>query len=148
MDFSFSPFLCVISSPSLLPTHVTAHHAPSRLRAAAMAIATIIAGLAAHRLAAPSTARDIAGDALWASMMFWWVTVLWPTGLVSMRAAAALAISWVVEFSQLMHAPWLEQLRATRLGPLVLGTGFDPRDLASYAVGVLLAWFIAKRTGQ
>lgn len=79
--------------------------------------------------------------------MFWWVTVLWPNGSASTRAAVALAVSWAVEFSQLWHAPWLEQLRATRLGPLVLGSGFDSRDLVSYAAGVVLAWGIAKRTG-
>jgi hypothetical protein len=30
-------------------------------------------------------------------------------------------------------------LRATRVGHLVLGSDFDPRDLAAYAVGVAFA---------
>lgn len=126
---------------------MTVRQAPSRTKATALAIATIILGLAVHRLAAPGAARDIAGDALWAAMMFWWVTALTPATSPGRRAVVALAISWAVEFSQLSRAPWLEALRSTRLGPLVLGTGFDPRDLASYTAGVLVAWFLARRTG-
>lgn len=112
-----------------------------------MAVSTIVVGLAVHRLAPAGAARDIAGDALWAAMMCWWVSAHWPAKPIAWRAGVALGISWAVEFSQLWHAPWLDQLRATRLGPLVLGSGFDSRDLASYAVGVLLAGALAKRTG-
>jgi hypothetical protein len=119
----------------------------ARMRTAGLAVVTIAIGLAVHRLAPAGDARDIAGDALWAAMMCWWISALWPAKPIAWRAGLALAISWAVEFSQLSHAPWLEQLRDTRLGPLVLGTGFDPRDLVSYTVGVLLAWAVAKRTG-
>ena len=116
-----------------------------RPQAVALAVATIVVGLGVHRLAPAGDARDIAGDALWAAMMFWWVTALWPSASAGARALAALAISWAVEFSQLSHASWLEQLRATRMGPLVLGTGFDPRDLVSYAAGIAVVWLIARR---
>lgn len=116
-----------------------------RLKAALLAVTSILAGLAVHRLAPASDVRDIAGDAIWAFMMFWWVSVLVPTWSPDRRALGALAISWLVEFSQLSHAAWLEAARATRLGPLVLGTGFDPRDLASYTLGVVAAWQVAKR---
>lgn len=116
-----------------------------RLRAGALAVATIAIGLAVHRLAPAGAARDITGDALWAAMLLWWVTVLWPTGPRSARAGVALAVSWAVEVSQRSSAPWLAQLRATWWGPLVLGTGFDPRDLLSYTLGVLVAWAVARR---
>lgn len=115
-----------------------------RLKAVLLAVASILAGLTVHSFRGP--ASDILGDAIWAFMMFWWVTVVVPTWSADRRALAALAISWLVEFSQLSHAAWLDAARATRLGPLVLGTGFDARDLVSYAVGVLAAWLIAKRT--
>jgi hypothetical protein len=52
--------------------------------------------------------------------------------------AVALTICWIVEFSQLVHAPWLDGWRATTLGHLVLGSGFDPRDLVAYGLGVLV----------
>ena len=34
--------------------------------------------------------------------------------------------------SQLYHTPTLDAIRATQAGQLVLGSGFDPRDLAAY----------------
>ncbi|HEY4304974.1 MAG TPA: DUF2809 domain-containing protein [Gemmatimonadaceae bacterium] len=83
--------------------------------------------------------RDFVGDALWAAMMFAFVSAAWPANSLAVRAAVALAISWIVEFSQAYHAPSLDALRATTLGRLTLGTGFDPRDLLAYAVGVAVA---------
>jgi hypothetical protein len=112
-----------------------------RVRAAAAASATILIGLWVHRggVALGPDARDVAGDALWACMMAWIVAMIAPAASMLTRGAIALAISWAVEFSQLVHTPALDALRATTLGGLVLGSGFDPRDLAAYALGVAAA---------
>ena len=80
-----------------------------------------------------------ARDALWACMMAWIVATIAPAPSMFIRGAIALAISWAVEFSRLVHTPSLDALRATTLGGLVLGSSFDPRDLAAYAGGVALA---------
>jgi hypothetical protein len=40
------------------------------------------------------------------------------------------------ELLQLVHAPWLEELRATLLGRVVLGSGFNPLDLVVIACSV------------
>lgn len=82
------------------------------------------------------------GDALWAAMIVWWVGVIAPTSRPVIRAAWAYAACVVVEVSQLYHSPAIDAVRDTRLGQLVLGTGFDPRDLAAYALGVLVALLI------
>ncbi len=42
-----------------------------------------------------------------------------------------------VELSQLYHAPWIDSIRQTTLGGLILGFGFLWSDLACYALGVL-----------
>ncbi len=104
----------------------------------AAALLTITAGLLVHLRgeALGSAARDMIGDALWATMIAWWVGALVPRARLLSRSAAAYAICAVVEVSQLYHTPWLDALRATTVGHLVLGSGFDPRDLAAYAVGV------------
>ncbi len=104
----------------------------------AAALLTITAGLLVHLRgeALGSAARDMIGDALWAAMIAWWVGALVPRARLPSRSAAAYAICAVVEVSQLYHTPWLDALRATTVGHLVLGSGFDPRDLAAYAVGV------------
>lgn len=76
------------------------------------------------------------GDVLWALMVFFlfglifrgintrWITIL------------AFSFSYVIEISQLYHSPWIDTLRHTRLGGLVLGYGFLWSDLVSYGVGI------------
>jgi hypothetical protein len=98
-------------------------------------------GLAVHLRGAalPPAARDVLGDALWAMMIAWWLGSIAPDARLSRRAIAALAICFAVELSQLYHTPLIDALRETTLGHLVLGSGFDPRDLLSYAAGVLAA---------
>jgi hypothetical protein len=41
--------------------------------------------------------------------------------------------------SQLHHAPWIDAIRNTRPGALVLGYGFLWSDLACYVAGVAIA---------
>ncbi|HYW52019.1 MAG TPA: DUF2809 domain-containing protein [Gemmatimonadaceae bacterium] len=115
-----------------------------RLRYLGLALVTIGLGLAVHLHGAAlgTAARDVAGDALWAAMMTWWIGVVAPTARPVARGVVAYAICVAVEFSQLLHAPGLDAVRATRAGHLVLGSGFDPRDLAAYAVGVIVALLI------
>ena len=113
----------------------------SRIVYVALAVGTIVVGLAVHLhgAALSPVARDVLGDALWATMIAWWVGAAAPAVRLSRRAIVALAICFAVEVSQLYHAPGIDALRETTLGHLVLGSGFDPRDLASYAAGVLAA---------
>jgi len=104
----------------------------------AAALTTIVLGLMVQVRGAVlgPVARDVAGDALWAAMMVWWIGALTPNVKLAVRAVAAYAICASVEASQLHHAPTLDAIRAMPLGHLVLGSGFDPWDLATYALGV------------
>ena len=49
-----------------------------------------------------------------------------------------IGLSYLIEISQLYHAPWIDAIRATALGGLVLGFGFLWSDILCYTVGVLL----------
>lgn len=111
---------------------------------AALLLATIALGLASRRYATalPSFIAAYAGDALWAAMAFWIAALLFPRARTQTLASAALSISYAVELSQLYHAPWINKLRATRLGALALGHGFLWSDLLCYAAGVLAAVLI------
>ena len=51
----------------------------------------------------------------------------------------ALGVAWAVEFSQLYHATWIDTIRSTRLGHLVLGSTFNWPDLLAYAIGIAVA---------
>lgn len=73
-------------------------------------------------------------------MMFWWIGAALPLVRRMVRAFLAIGICVAVELSQLYHVPWLDAIRATTPGHLVLGSGFDARDLVAYAVGVLVAY--------
>lgn len=86
-----------------------------------------------------AAARDVAGDALWAAMIMWLAGAVAPHSRLAVRSAAAFAVCAAVEVSQLYHAPWLDAIRETEPGRLVLGSGFDPRDLGAYALGVAVA---------
>lgn len=113
----------------------------TRLFYVALAVITITVGLVVHGSMAglSDAARDITGDALWAVMIVWWIGALLPRRGPLARAAIAYGICTAVELSQLYHTPALDSIRETTLGGLVLGSGFDPRDLLAYALGVAVA---------
>jgi hypothetical protein len=115
-----------------------------------VAAATIVLGLAVNRGAFPLTARvrDLVGDALWAFMMTWWIAALAPRVSSWRRGAIALAVCFAVEFSQLLQTPHLDALRRSMMGRLVLGSGFDPRDLVAYTVGVSAAVLVGTLARQ
>jgi hypothetical protein len=110
----------------------------------AAALATIGAGLFVHWRGdgLGATARDMLGDILWATMIAWWTGALAPNARVVPRSVAALSVCFAVEFSQLYHEPVLDAFRQTRVGHLLLGVGFDPRDLAAYSAGVASALLV------
>ncbi len=76
------------------------------------------------------------GDALWALMVFLGLGILQPTASIFGLAVTALCISFLDEFSQLYQAPWINSIRSTTLGHLVLGSTFNWPDLLAYTVGV------------
>jgi hypothetical protein len=107
----------------------------------ALACACVIAlGLASRRFGAQwgHWVTLYAGDVLWAGMVLLALACLLPHWRQRSLGAFALALCWAVEFSQLIQAPWLNGLRRTGVGALLLGRGFLWSDLACYAVGVAL----------
>ena len=77
-------------------------------------------------------------------MMAWWLGVLLPSVRLGVRSVGALAVCFGVEVSQLVHGPVIDAVRGTTAGRLVLGSGFDPRDLLSYALGVSTATILER----
>ena len=112
-----------------------------RLLTAALLLLTIALGLASRRYAAPlpHVIAAYAGDALWAAMVYWIAAFILPRAKTRTLAAIALSLSFAVELSQLYQAPWINEIRATRLGVLALGHGFLWSDLVCYAAGVTCA---------
>jgi hypothetical protein len=57
-------------------------------------------------------------------------------------AAIILSITCALEFAQLWHPVWLERIRRTFLGRVLLGTTFDWTDFPSYVAGALFGWIV------
>jgi hypothetical protein len=95
-------------------------------------------GLGSRRFAGhlPGFIATYAGDALWALALFLFLGLIRVRAGTGRVAALALGLSLLVEVSQLYHAPWIDSIRQTTLGGLVLGFGFLWSDLVCYAVGV------------
>ncbi len=82
------------------------------------------------------------GDALWAVMIFLGLGFVFRAMQTVRIGLAALTFSYAIEFSQIYRAPWIDSIRATTLGHLVLGRGFSWMDIAAYSVGILLACLV------
>ncbi|MGM9480055.1 DUF2809 domain-containing protein [Roseateles sp. NT4] len=110
----------------------------NRLVYATLVLAVIAAGLASRRYPGllPAQLGKYPGDALWALMVMLLYGLAWPHASIVRIAMAALATSFAVEFSQLYQADWINAIRHTTLGHLVLGSGFHAMDLLAYSVGV------------
>jgi len=113
----------------------------SRIACAAFTAATVGLGLASRRFGAvlSDAVRLYAGDALWAAAVYFAAATIWPRARAIQLVIGALVFSFVIELSQLYHAPWIDDVRRTRVGALVLGFGFLWSDLVCYMAGVAAA---------
>jgi hypothetical protein len=113
----------------------------SRVTYVTLLAATVLLGLASRRYADsfPDVVRLYVGDAMWGAMVYFAAATIWPRASIRLIAVGSLLFSLVIETSQLYHAPWIDAVRATRAGGLVLGFGFLWSDIVCYAVGVSVA---------
>ncbi len=105
----------------------------------AVACASVIALGLASRQFSTQWGRWVvtyAGDVLWATMVVMGLAWLLPRLSTKQVGILALTLCFVVEWGQLLQVPWLNDLRRTVVGGLILGRGFLLSDLACYTVGV------------
>ena len=76
------------------------------------------------------------GDALWASMVYFGCRILFLQQRLLVSVYISLIFSFTIEFSQLYQADWINGIRSTLLGALILGKGFLVIDLIRYVVGI------------
>lgn len=79
------------------------------------------------------------GDVLWAMMIFFIIQFLFINIDIWVLFLVSLMICYLVEISQLYQVEWLNSIRMTTLGRLVLGQGFLWGDIISYTVGITIA---------
>ena len=105
----------------------------SRIQYLILIIFTIIIGLLSRHF---SFIPLFIGDVLWATMVYFIVRFLFINTTIKRVTIVALIFCYSIEFSQLYKAPWIDSLRHTLFGRLVLGDTFLWSDLLSYTVGV------------
>ncbi|MDL2418007.1 DUF2809 domain-containing protein [Bacillus tropicus] len=115
----------------------------NRLLYAMFTILVIILGLSSRKFAfaLPALLNDYLGDALWALMIFIGFGFLFSKIETKKLAFISLMFCYGIEVSQLYHAEWIDNVRATTLGGLVLGYGFLWSDLVAYTIGVGIGMF-------
>jgi hypothetical protein len=77
------------------------------------------------------------GDGLWAMMLYFLAATLFPKLAPLKLFALCIVGTWLVEFSQLYQADWINNIRHLPLMGLLLGYGFRVADLIAYTLGIL-----------
>lgn len=83
------------------------------------------------------------GDILWAACFFFFFRIFFIQKKLWQVAVFTYLFAVLIEISELYHAPWIDEIRRTFLGKMILGFGFLWSDIVCYAIGILLAWLIA-----
>ncbi len=86
----------------------------------------------------PKTIAPFVGDMLWAMMVYFGLRFLIPKLKLTKTLILAIIFSFSIEISQLYQADWINNIRSTTLGGLVLGHGFLFEDLISYSLGIVI----------
>lgn len=116
------------------------HHQLRRTYFAAVII-TILLGLASRKFdyLLFSFLAENAGDVLWAMMVYFGFRFLFLKKNILTAIFLSFLFSFGIEVSQLYQEEWINQIRGTLLGALILGKGFLTVDLIRYTAGIVIA---------
>lgn len=116
----------------------------NRILYSAAALVVIVLGLTSRKYAAqlPDFVASYAGDTLWALTTFLGIGILFPRWTTLRVSLAAMLFAVSIELSQLYHAAWIDQIRHTTIGALILGHGFLWSDILCYGVGVGMGYVL------
>jgi len=84
------------------------------------------------------------GDALWAAMIYCGFRVIIVSKSKEKSFIFSLLFCIAVECSQLYQEDWINAIRGTVLGGLILGHGFLLIDLVRYSIGILFVYLVDK----
>lgn len=78
--------------------------------------------------------------------IFWilLVILIWPQASALWTSVGVCVVTCILEFLQLWHPPFLQAIRATLVGRLVLGTTFFWSDFPYYFIGSFFGWLWVK----
>lgn len=105
----------------------------SRLTYFIFIVTTILLGLLSRHI---DGVPLFIGDILWGLMVYFIVRFLFINKSIKWVTIASLLFCYAIEFSQLYQAPWINNIRHTVIGGLILGETFVWSDLLCYTVGI------------
>ena len=108
-------------------------------------IFSIVLGLASRYMnVLPNFIVNHAGDIFWAMMVYFLFRFIFVHKSPFTAFCLSFIFCFVIEFSQLYQADWINTIRSTLLGALILGKGFLGVDLIRYSIGIVIAYIIDK----
>jgi glycopeptide antibiotics resistance protein len=81
-------------------------------------------------------------DGLWALMLYFLAAIIFPKMPPLPLLALCFVGTWLVEFSQLYQADWINTVRRWPLMGLLLGYGFRYEDLIAYTIGIAVGFAV------
>ena len=115
----------------------------NRLLYLLLTIIVMVLGLLSRKISGlPKIIELYSGDILWALMVFLLFAFLFNKKSTIFIISWAIICSYSIEISQLYHAPWIDAIRNTTLGGLILGFGFLWSDLVCYTIGIIIGIII------
>lgn len=105
---------------------------------------SICLGLASRKFSGslPDFINLYLGDLLWATMVYFGIRFLFSHLSFTYSAFLSIMFSYGIELSQLYHSHWIDTIRHTQFGGLVLGFGFLWSDIVAYTIGVFFGQLI------
>lgn len=116
-------------------------HNPLRRTYFIAVVITILLGLASRKFSHLLFffLAENAGDVLWAMLVYFGFRFLFLKKSMVTAIFLSILFSFGIEFSQLYQEDWINQIRGTLLGELILGKGFLTVDLIRYTTGIVIA---------
>ncbi len=114
-----------------------------KIRYVLLIVLIMILGLSSRKFSAPESWVFLyLGDVLWATMFYFIFRFLFTYKKYFFNILSSITWCFCIEFFQLYQAHWINQIRATLLGSLILGSGFLWSDLVCYTIGVGIGFVI------
>ncbi|GAA0076483.1 DUF2809 domain-containing protein [Clostridium sp. CTA-5] len=114
-----------------------------------LTLLVMVLGLLSRKLNhIPMFLSEYSGDTLWSLMIFLLISFIFNKKSTKFIANCSIVFSYSIELSQLYHASWIDAIRSTTLGGLVLGFGFLWSDILCYTVGILIGVILDKIIGR
>lgn len=116
----------------------------NRLIYLGLIIITIAVGIFSRTAFIPELIYPYLGDFLYALMFFFIVGFLFPSMNPLKTVILSISICYAIELFQLYQVDWITEIRNTKLGGLILGSGFLWSDIISYTLGGLTGYLVEK----